>query len=119
MMCRSGRRAARCSAAVESHRSDVPDTGALDDTFDRRSSFQPDIYQRYEFLRGLTRGFLRESGAPLRVLDVGSGPARLTELFLGHGFTITRADVSDFGESDITVITPGDPLPFADGAFDL
>jgi SAM-dependent methyltransferase len=83
-----------------------------------RLAYQPDIYQRYSFLRGLTGGLLRAQG-PVSVLDVGCGPVQLTEAFLGPGFQVVRADVERFDGSDIDVIVSGQNLPFATAAFDL
>jgi hypothetical protein len=55
---------------------------------------------------------------PVTVLDVGSGPERLTEMFLGTDFAVTRCDIESFGQDDVVVVAPGRRLPFDEGAFD-
>src|SRR6266536_1870315 len=80
-----------------------------------------DQYQRYAFLRRITLAAYSERAAarePITILDVGSGPERLTERFLGAGFAVTRCDVESFGQDDIVVIPAGGPLPFGDEAFE-
>ena len=91
----------------------------MSERFDRRLAYQPDIYQRYGLLAGLTQALLDDRSGPLTALDVGCGPVRLTETFLSGRFTVVRADVSQFGDSDIVEIRPGEPLPFETGSFDL
>ena len=44
---------------------------------------------------------------------------RLTETFLSSRFTVVRADVSQFGDPEIVQLSPGEPLPFDTGSFDL
>jgi SAM-dependent methyltransferase len=85
-------------------------------------SFECDQYQRYALLRRLvfaTHAARRERGQEVRVLDVGSGPERLTETFLGDGFFVTRCDVESFGDESIVVVNPDEPLPFAEAEFDV
>ncbi len=80
-----------------------------------------DQYQRYAFLRRVMHAAYPERGAgrePIAVLDVGSGPERLTERFLGNGFAVARCDVESFGQDDVCVIPADGPLPFPAGAFD-
>jgi SAM-dependent methyltransferase len=83
---------------------------------DALSTMQFDLYQRYKVLRESTRGLL-ETG-PRTVLDVGSGGSRLIERFIPGGLSITRADVDQFGDTEVVPLTPGQPLPFDDNAFD-
>ena len=91
-----------------------------DEKTEQRLDFQPDIYQRYMFLRGLATSLHEPgTGREVTVLDVGAGPERLTETFLGPGYDVTRADVSQFDDPDIRLIVPGQPLPFESGSFDL
>lgn len=84
---------------------------------DALSTMQFDLYQRYKTLRESTRGLLGD-GSTRTVLDVGSGGSRLIERFIPESLAITRADVDQFGEGDVVRLTPGQPLPFADGSFD-
>ena len=82
-------------------------------------AYQPDIYQRYGLLAGLTQVLLDDTPGPLTALDVGCGPVRLTETFLSSRFTVVRADVSQFGDPEIVQLSPGEPLPFDSCSFDL
>jgi O-antigen biosynthesis protein len=94
---------------------------------DRRLGFQPDIYQRYAFLAELVEAVFNTSQGglespppePCRVLDVGSGPTRLTEAFLPGWCEVVRADVSTFDDPDIIQIGPDASLPFPDLSFDI
>jgi glycosyltransferase involved in cell wall biosynthesis len=94
---------------------------------DRRLGFQPDIYQRYAFLAELVEAVFNPSqgglqsppAEPCRVLDVGSGPARLLEAFLPNWCEVVRADVSTFDDPDIIQIDPDASLPFPDLSFDI
>ncbi|MDQ3243098.1 MAG: glycosyltransferase, partial [Gemmatimonadota bacterium] len=80
---------------------------------------QQDIYQRYCVLaRLLTAAFpLRDKGTLVRILDIGSGPARLTERFLPAYFNVTRADVDTFGDAGVVPLTRGASLPFESDSF--
>lgn len=90
----------------------------LDQHSVRALGYQHDVHQRYAGLgRLLTAMF--PTPTPVRVLDVGCGPAPLTAEFLPPRFAVHRADVQDFGDSKITVIEAAAPLPFADRAFDV
>lgn len=80
--------------------------------------FQPDIYQRYEFLARLIAAVFG-SGPHLRLLDVGSGPARLTGTFLPPSIEIVRTDVSTFDDPDVIQMRPDGSLPFPDNSFDI
>jgi hypothetical protein len=91
----------------------------LSDHSDRLLTFQPDIYQRYAFLGGLTRALVGATADDVTILDVGCGPVRLTETFLGSGVRVVRADVEQFDDPEIVLIDPRHPLPFAAGSFDL
>ncbi|TDY25468.1 methyltransferase family protein [Paraburkholderia sp. BL6665CI2N2] len=83
-------------------------------------AFQYDIFQRYSLLQRLVSAAFPSSYADkLSILDVGCGASKLSSTFLGECVQITRADVSDFGESDIVVLDPGAPLPFPDQSFDV
>ncbi len=83
-------------------------------------SWQPDLYQRYELLRQVLHATVGDGATTrVRVIDVGSGPERLTELSLGAGFEIIRADVETFDDNEVVRIHPGTPLPFADDASDV
>jgi len=83
-------------------------------------AFQYDIFQRYSLLQRLVSAAFPSSYADkLSILDVGCGASKLSSKFLGERVKITRADVSDFGESDIVVLDPGAPLPFPDQSFDV
>lgn len=86
---------------------------------DRRLVWQPDIYQRYAFLARLTDVLLREGTDTLTLLDVGSGPVKLTEAFVSPRFEIVRADAGQFDDPSIVQMQPGKPLPFEDAAFDV
>ena len=91
---------------------------------DVQLGFQPDIYQRYAFLaRVIGRVFGAADGAPppapLSLLDVGSGPVRLTETFVPGWVEVTRTDVSTFDDPAIVAIGADGSLPFADGAMDV
>lgn len=77
---------------------------------------QYDLCQRYGLLaRVLEAAF--PSGA-VAVLDVGAGAEDLSRAWLPDRFAITLADASTFGRSDITLLQPGEPLPFRDRSFD-
>jgi glycosyltransferase involved in cell wall biosynthesis len=93
---------------------------------DERLGFQPDIYQRYGFLARLIDAIFRAPTATgtapvgkIRLLDVGSGPVRLTETFLPDWMEVTRTDVSTFDDPAIVCIEPDGSLPFADGSVDV
>ncbi|WP_170296042.1 glycosyltransferase [Azospirillum brasilense] len=60
-----------------------------------------------------------EPPKPLRILDLGCGPERLTERFLPDGIAIVRADVDRFSDDSVVLLIPGEPLPFEDDAFDI
>jgi hypothetical protein len=86
--------------------------------------FQSDIYQRYAFLTRLldevcSPGAPQAAAPAIRILDIGSGPMRLTEAFLPSDVEIVRADVEQFGDDSIVQIQPRQPLPFADDVFDV
>src|SRR3954469_11274624 len=86
----------------------------------RTSAFQQDIFQRYSLLaRLLVAAFPEATGAPVTILDIGSGPGRLTETFLPPYFRVTRADVSTFGDDAVVELHPGQGLPFDDNAFSV
>ena len=90
---------------------------------DTQLGFQPDIYQRYAFLARLIEAVFRPgSAAPsdrLCLLDVGSGPVRLTETFLPEWVDVTRTDVSTFDDPAIVLIDTNGSLSFADGSMDV
>jgi hypothetical protein len=86
--------------------------------------FEFDQFQRYSFLSRVLAPLFGEGGArasvrPVRVLDVGAGPQRLTEAFLGARFEVVRCDVDSFGRDDIVVIEPGRRFPLGDSEFDI
>src|SRR4051812_20445593 len=84
------------------------------------TSQQHDIYLRYRFLHDVVKQvFVSEDTGSLRILDIGCGPTRLTEASLGSLAEVVRADVDDFGGSDIVVLQRDAPLPFDDASFDL
>ncbi|MEA2464193.1 MAG: hypothetical protein QOJ98_1940, partial [Acidobacteriota bacterium] len=91
----------------------------LNQLSDRRLALQPDIYQRYSLLARLTDILSGEGSGTLTLLDVGSGPVALTEVFVSPRFDIVRADISRFDDPSIVLLHPGEPLPFEDGAFDV
>ena len=91
----------------------------MSEAFHGSLAYQPDIYQRYGLLAGLTQVLLDDGPGPITALDVGCGPVRLTESFLSSRFTVVRADVSQFGDPEIVQLSPGEPLPFDTGSFDL
>jgi hypothetical protein len=91
----------------------------LNEPFDPRLAWQPDIYQRYSFLARLTDVLSGEGSGPLTLLDIGSGPIQLTEAFVSRRFDIVRADVGEFDDPSIVRLHPGEPLPFEDAAFDV
>src|SRR4051812_42105582 len=87
--------------------------------FDHRLAWQPDIYQRYSFLARLTDILSGAGSGALTLLDVGSGPIALTEVFVSPRFDIVRTDVSQFDDPSIVPLRPGEPLPFDAAAFDV
>jgi hypothetical protein len=91
----------------------------LNELSDPRLAWQPDIYQRYSFLARLTDILSGEDSGALTLLDVGSGPIALTDVFVSPRFDIVRADLSQFDDSSIVLLHPGEPLPFKDAAFDV
>ena len=95
---------------------------------DPRLGFQPDLYQRYGFLARLVEavfgsdsdGDRRETThGGQRLLDVGSGPARLVEAFLPAWVEVVRTDVTTFDDSSIIEIPLDGSLPFPDESFDI
>jgi O-antigen biosynthesis protein len=83
-------------------------------------TWQPDLFQRYELLRQVVeRVSDGVPSRPIRIIDVGSGPERLTERALGPDYSVVRTDVGDFDDVEIVRIYPGAPLPFEDGAADI
>jgi glycosyltransferase involved in cell wall biosynthesis len=80
---------------------------------------QPDLYQRYTMLRAIVASLWKPSApGTMRLLDVGSGPDRLTERFLVQA-NVVRADIDQFGDDDIVKLEPNEPLPFDQRGFDL
>jgi 2-polyprenyl-3-methyl-5-hydroxy-6-metoxy-1,4-benzoquinol methylase len=79
--------------------------------------FQHDIYQRYSTLAALLERAFPDG--PVRVLDVGCGPARLTEKFLPERFNVRRADIETFGDPSMVRLRPGEPLPFDPQSVDV
>jgi O-antigen biosynthesis protein len=87
---------------------------------DAQLGSQPDIYQRYGFLARLIEGiFQGRPGERLSLLDVGSGPVRLTETFLPEWVGVTRTDVRTFDDPAIVPIDADGSLPFPDGSMDV
>src|SRR5687767_2846462 len=89
---------------------------------EERLGFQPDIYQRYAFLAQIVERVFRtvpEGVGRCRLLDVGSGPVRLTETFLPAWVDVARADVGTFDDPAIIQIAPDGSLPFPDDSFDI
>ena len=95
---------------------------------DPRLGFQPDLYQRYGFLARLIEavfgsdsdGDRRETtAAGHRLLDVGSGPARLVEAFLPTWVEVVRTDVTTFEDSSIIEMPSDGSLPFPDDSFEI
>ena len=92
-----------------------------------RLGFQPDIYQRYGFLARLIEAVFGsasdsdrgETTPGYRLLDVGSGPARLVETFLPTWVDVVRTDVTTFDDSSIVEMPPDGSLPFPDQSFDI
>jgi O-antigen biosynthesis protein len=83
-------------------------------------TWQPDLYQRYELLRRvLQQAFPAPGDRPVSVVDVGSGPERLSERALGSGYMVTRTDVGDFDDPDIVRLHAGAPLPFDTDSCDV
>jgi SAM-dependent methyltransferase len=91
----------------------------LNQLSDRRLALQPDIYQRYSYLARLIDILSGEGRRTLTLLDVGSGPLALTEVFVSPRFEIVRADLSQFDDPSIVLLHPGEPLPFENAAFDV
>ena len=85
--------------------------------------FQPDIYQRYGFLARVVDAVFGGNSAAspprVRLLDVGSGPVRLTESFLPAWVDVIRTDVSAFDDPSIVPMEADGSLPFADGSMDI
>ncbi len=93
-------------------------------SFEAGQHLQQDIYQRYSFFGQLLLALTGSAASrpfdrPLRVLDVGCGPDRLTEIFLDPTFVVIRADVERFDQDDMVLLEPGRPLPFDDRSFDV
>ena len=83
-------------------------------------TWQPDLFQRYELLRQVVeRASVEIPSRPIRIIDVGSGPERLTERALGPDYAVVRTDVGNFDDDEIVRIYPGAPLPFEDRAADI
>ena len=84
------------------------------------SSLQPDLAHRYRLI-GAILAELRPASPDgrLRLLDLGAGPESLVEAVMPPWCELHRADVDTFGRGDITILLPGEPLPFADAAFDV
>jgi SAM-dependent methyltransferase len=80
-----------------------------------------DQFQRYHFLRRILETAYLKPPKPekVRLLDVGSGPERLTATFLDDRFDVVRCDVESFGQDDIVVIDPNDSYPFSAEEFDV
>ena len=99
---------------------DIPPVDPLEDAL---RELEPDQFRRYSALRCfLAAVFGVESpstgDARPRILDIGSGPERLTSMFLGERYEVVRADIETFGQNDIVLLDPDQPLPFEDAAFD-
>ena len=84
------------------------------------SSLQPDLAQRYRLI-GAILAELRPASPDgrLRLLDLGAGAESLVDAVMPPWCELHRADVDTFGRDDITRLVPGEPLPFADAAFDV
>jgi glycosyltransferase involved in cell wall biosynthesis/SAM-dependent methyltransferase len=83
-------------------------------------SLQHDLFQRYSVLAEIVEHvFAPDRLERLRILDIGSGPSRLTQEFLGAHADVTRADVETFDDPAIVLLDPNGPLPFPDKDFDL
>ena len=84
------------------------------------SSLQPDLAHRYRLIGAILAELRPASpGSRLRLLDLGAGPESLVEAVMPPWCELHRADVDTFGRGDITLLLPGEPLPFADAAFDV
>jgi SAM-dependent methyltransferase len=81
------------------------------------ATIQNDIYGRYTMLGRLLRAAFAGSSEEIGVLDVGSGPAAISAAFLGSRFRVVRSDTLETDDPGIVRLVPGQPLPFADGAF--
>ncbi len=84
-------------------------------------AIEPDQFRRYDAVRSLVAATFegpQSSAQAPRILDLGSGPERLTSLFLGSRYEIVRADIDTFGQADIVLLDEEGPLPFGDGSFD-
>lgn len=84
------------------------------------SELQFDVHQRYAYLQQTVAALVR--GRPsqkLRVLDVGCGPLPITQWYLADLAVVVRADVEQFGDSEVVLLTPGQALPFDDRSFDI
>lgn len=77
-----------------------------------------DCYQRYTALRQLLDAVFSDTEQGVRVLDVGAGTSTLSAEFLGTRYRIVRCDVVPIDDPDSVLLTPGQPLPFADREFD-
>jgi len=83
-------------------------------------TIQHDLFQRYALLADVVENISGGQGADVKsLLDIGCGPGRLVEAFLGSQIAVTRADVDQFGDAEIVLVRPENPLPFADRSFDL
>lgn len=83
-------------------------------------AIQHDLFQRYALLAGVVEKISGGEGADVKsLLDIGCGPGRLVEAFVGPRIAVTRADVDQFGDAEIILVQPENPLPFADQSFDL
>jgi glycosyltransferase involved in cell wall biosynthesis/SAM-dependent methyltransferase len=81
-----------------------------------------DQYHRYATAALLLRTLPHEPGRTVRVLEVGSNAENLLPQFLGPlPVAVTRADLEGSGGAgpDFVPLREGEPLPFADNAFDF
>ena len=88
---------------------------------DPHLAYEFDQFQRYSFLRRILETVYpnRAGAGKIRLLDVGSGPERLTAAFVDDRFEIVRCDVDSFGQSDMVVLDPNDAYPFSANEFDV
>lgn len=85
-----------------------------DTSHNRRRQY--DLCERYEQLARILEAAF--PAGPVRVLDIGAGADDLVRAFAPDRFAVTLADAETFGRTDVTLLRPGEPLPFADRSFD-
>lgn len=83
-----------------------------------RDLIQFDQFARYMILSEIVESLFDDQ--KLSIVDIGAGPSRLTECFLQERIgSLAVTDVEGFDRNDLTIVSPGQPLPFEDERFDV